>query len=278
MLADSGLGLGHTYFFLLCILSRQSPVHLHDFDYHFILMAPSARYPSSLGPHIYLPTSYIHSVFHKCLNSASTNKSMISSNWSSSNIPYLQEVIYHPVSEQNQGIISDPFLYLITTHRQIITKSYSCYLLRIAHGNWHYTVDINTTLIVQVTICLEYGHRYLTSPEIFPCSFSITCLCLKTEFFKNTYRLLPLMTYHCSQNKSPKSLTGLQAPMTWLCLLLQLHLLPLSSLLCSSDQPDLLTIQAPFSCSSQGLCISHSLLASPSLLPSLPSPFGCLSL
>ena len=58
--------------------------------------------------------------------------------------------------EQNQGIISDPFLYLTTTHRQIITKSYSCYLLRIAHGNWHYTIDINTTLIVQVTnlVCI----------------------------------------------------------------------------------------------------------------------------
>lgn len=112
MLTDSGLGLRGTLTFLLCILSRQSPVHLHDFDYHFHPDdSPVCSYPSSLGPHIYLPTSYIHSVFHKCLNSASTNKSMIClhlKTWSSSNIPYLRKW-YHQSHEQNQGIISDPF-------------------------------------------------------------------------------------------------------------------------------------------------------------------------
>ena len=44
-----------------------------------------------------------------------------------------------------------------------------------------------------------------------------------------------------------------------------------------SDRPGLLIIQAPFSCSSQGLCISHSQCASSSLLPTLPNPSGCLS-
>ena len=75
-----------------------------------------------------------------------------------------------------------------------------------------------------------------------------------------------------------KSLTGLQAPVIWPCLLLQLHLLPLSSLLCS-----LRPAWPSYHTSSILLLFTGSLhfplplLASPSLFPSLPNPFGCLS-
>lgn len=117
------------------------------------------------GPCIELPALWIHSLFHKHLNSTSTKLNSWSASLKPDPLPAFlisgSDTAQFPKAK-NQGIIC----HFPVSHHHPLANNHQSYwfcLLNISHNNWHATCT-DTTLITHATntFCLEKGSRYLT--------------------------------------------------------------------------------------------------------------------